>query len=212
MLIIGLFLCFGPNYTIAQENQSKAESEDTSNFSELKPNAISFGYLGAGEARNGSWPLPSIAYRRQLKEGYVRVLVGGYFEQQYANNRTFEEINSISGKVGYQYRIINTRLSPKVGIDLSGGSFYRNYIYADNDGYQKESTAYVGLSPNLGLEFWITPAISLSIETRMDFLIREMKEETLFNYEINPTVSSRTTSDFFTRYSPISLFYISIFL
>ncbi len=172
----------------------------------IHKNELSFGLLGGGELSQNFSSMPSIGYKRFIKDGAIRVITGGTVSSTSDANFSENEA-STSLRIGYQYHVLLGRFMPILGVDLMGGYFNQSY----DSGFDSQATvaAMGGLSPNVGLEFWISPKLSLFMDVRFDVTYRSSENEyTFFDPWTGAQVRNKTTvTGINTHVAPISSFH-----
>lgn len=188
---------------------TSAQSNDENPFRTLK-NEISFGIMGGGDVRQSPYPMPGIGYKRFTENGAFRALVGGSINSNSSSSggwSNVQEEGAFVARIGYQYHVMLGRFMPMIGLDLSGG-YYTNEWSNNQFNWEKTENTVVGLSPNLGLEFWISPKLSFFIDTRFDIAYTNIKSEGGYEMGWPPmqTTYLNTSSGINTTIAPISTF------
>lgn len=171
---------------------------------------LGFGIIGGGDVRQNFWTLPGLTYRYFLPNGAIRVLVGGTLNQNSNNTGGTVYDNSEYGfvsRIGYQYHVMLGRFMPRIGCDVSTGVY--NETFKDSWTYESNNTSFaVGLSPNIGIEFWFSPKFSMGLETRFDvayrnFTSKNVQQDWFTGQPISTTTKSAGIN---TTVGPISAF------
>lgn len=166
-------------------------------------NSVGFGIVGGGELMGGIYPMPGLGYKRYIKEGAFRVMIGGIVNTNTQNGQwgssNYDE-TAFSARVGYQYHVIVGRFMPIIGVDLAGGYYQMKQMGFNQENETRNTT--IGLSPNVGLEFFINNRLSFLIDTRFDFSFQNYYQRTESPNFFNTTKSQGMQ----THISPISSF------
>jgi len=197
-------------FSFAQEQEPEEKLGTDKGFRTLN-NSVGFGVVGGGELRNQTYIMPALGYKRFVKDGAIRVLVGGNVNTNSSSNGVSTSTGNetaFNARIGYQYHVLLGRFMPTIGCDIAGGYYEvknKNSMYKNS-----ESVMMGGLSPNVGLEFWISKKLSACIDLRFDISYREHA----FSYEYLEwngtwTTNSSTTTGINTHVSPISSFMLA---
>lgn len=204
--ILTVLFLVAASIMVAQEAGSPTESNP---YRTLK-HEVGLGVIGAGDVDVAQMfrPVPGLYYRYFLPNGAIRVLAGGtynsYSDGYYSGQ---SETYGYVVRVGYQYHVPIGRWMPRIGADISGGMFHDQYGDPSFDYYKSESMA-IGLSPNIGLDFWISPKLSIGIETRFDISYIESTNESGYPGDewAEPYYYNGTSKGINTTIGPIALF------
>jgi hypothetical protein len=172
--VFSIFL-FIHNASSAQiETTSTLEATDDNPYRNLT-HSLGFGIVGGGEmTQYGFLAMPGLGYKYFTKSGAFRVMVGGIIDSRtdsWAGGSSSYGQNAINVHAGYQYHVMLGRFMPILGVDAHAGN-YESFNNYDN-GYNKESSLTIGISPNLGLEFWIRPTSLPSVHSWLRFTFKE---------------------------------------
>ena len=157
----------------------------------------------------GFLAMPGLGYKYFTKSGAFRVMVGGIIDSRtdsWAGGSSSYGQNAINVHAGYQYHVMLGRFMPILGVDAHAGN-YESFNNYDN-GYNKESSLTIGISPNLGLEFWISPKLSFLMDTRfnLSYVDQAYENEWFDPWSGGSEVSKTRTQGIQTHVSPISSF------
>lgn len=205
-LILASALLFSCMIGLAQES--------TSEFRDFK-NELSFGVLGAGEVRGFGFAVPALGYRRLVDNGALRLQVGAFLNTQsnsFNGGTTRNEEKAVVLRGGYQYHVMLGRFMPAIGIDAYGGLYESLNSFAgvnSNDVSQWSA----GVSPNVGLGFWIVPKLSVNLDMRVDlgYQQRHERQEWFDEWSQTTTISEFTSAGMRTHIAPISSFMVSFY-
>ena len=114
--------------------------------------------------------------------------------------------------VGYEWHSTFNRVNIYYGFDVS--SYFQNYHYTNE--YQSNSSEFmtneisVGINPLVGINFFITPHLSLGTEAKfmMEYVSGKSKSTNNGNYGQNETETK--SSGFRTRFGPLGFLSINI--
>lgn len=195
--------------SFAQIQETSPIAEEPSPYRVLK-HELGFGIIGGGDVRQNFWALPGVTYRYFLPNGAIRVLIGGTLNQNSNNTGGTLYDNSVYGfvsRVGYQYHVMLGRFMPRIGCDVSTGLYNENFN--DSWTYESQNTSFVvGLSPNIGMEFWFSPKFSMGLETRFDIAYRDFKSRNVSQDWLTgqPITTTTRSAGINTTVGPISAF------
>jgi len=211
LLTLALFIGMSVSAFAQLETTETEPTSSQDRFRYLK-HSVGFGIVGGGELRSNYrgpfWPMPGLGYKYHTENGAFRVMVGGIYNSSVSGGwgwgSNYSE-GGFNGRIGYQYHVMVGRFMPIIGVDLAGG--YSEYTSSWETGKEEYTTMVFGISPNLGFEFWITPKLSVLMDTRFD--ISYIDNET--NFENNdpwggPQNSFTRSQGMGTHISPISSF------
>ncbi|MEX2595658.1 MAG: hypothetical protein WEC59_01920 [Salibacteraceae bacterium] len=196
----------------AANAQVEQDENDPSRFRQFK-NELSFGIVGAGDIRQQIWAVPGFNYKYYLKNGAIRVLAGGsYNESSSGGGQGFSQYDTEYGvivRAGYQYHVPLGRFMPILGCDASFGAYGYEYNYQQN--LDKSESTTFGVNPNLGIQFFISPKISLLLDTRIDFSYRQNEYTSEYlDWQTNQPIKTVTRSaGINTRVAPFSTFLVA---
>lgn len=207
-LITLLAILFAVSTSFAQLEMTPAAEDDDDAYRSLK-NSFGFGIVGGGELRNNIWPMPGLGYKHYMKDGAFRVMVGGIVNNNINSGGGWSSANNEAGaniRVGYQYHVLIGRFMPIIGVDIAGGYYERENSWSGFEEITRNSL--VGISPNLGLEFWVTKKLSVLLDTRFDISYQDHYYKSESSWDPwNPNQVNITESQGIqTHISPISSF------
>lgn len=206
LLVLSLFVAQLAFAQIEQATEASPEVQEEDRFRNLR-HSVGFGIVGGGETSGKFFPMPGLGYKYYTDEGAFRVMVGGLINTNTSDGgwgfSSYDE-SAFNVHLGYQYHVMLGRFMPIIGVDLAAGVYERK---ASGPNYlEKQKNAVFGLSPNVGLELFITNRLSFLIDTRFDVSYKDSYSLYEFSDGWQDDFSKTRTQGMQTHISAISSF------
>jgi hypothetical protein len=184
-------------------------AQDTTKYSNKK-NEINIGYFNLFELN--SINNFGIGYKCVMGNGAFRIGTSFYYnysdrsDNSYNNYQSTQKSITIFPRIGYEFRQNYNRIIVYYGFDLCGSiGEYMNKNYYSGTYNSKEviTNSGIGLSPFIGVKFFINKRISISTETSFNFMYscEKSKSSTIYDTHVNET----DTRSIIAKLSPLGI-------
>jgi predicted porin len=165
----------------------------------------------------GYFNLFQLSSINNLGVGYKYVFGNGALRLGTSLNYNYSEYKSISDtskstnttiipRIGYEFRQNYNRIIVYYGADITG-SIQKQISTGSNNSKQDNTSYGIGLSPFIGVKYFVSKNISLSTETSFNFMYSSGKDKQTYNGVPSNDSNNQSIS---TRLSPLGIFSINI--
>jgi outer membrane protein len=126
---------------------------------------FSAGYQKLNEESGLNWGVPAgILYTAYLDAGFEAT---GHFHVMFLQDPVLRKtVVGVTPQIGIRYLFLQEHVRPYVALDLS----YLHLFY-DTGGNQAASTNYVGVGPNLGIDFFVSDTWSVGVRGQYNLYV-----------------------------------------